>query len=159
MLIVVNDVTGCLVIRPATRWERALVCLRADSLDRRLAAGRAPETDALLALRAADLVRPAVRLRLAHGLQGILHEAASPDRYRRSILSAIARGNVRNAADLVATLIERLRSPYPVSACGMAKVNILLTDGAGPLYYPSNREQLRRAVHEAINDLEAPMTA
>lgn len=157
MLIVVNDVAGCFVIRPATRWERALVCLRADSLDRRLAAG--PETDALLALRAAVLVRPIVRLRLAHGLQGILHEAASSDPYRRSILSAVARANVRNAADLGARLIERLLSPWPVSACGMAKVNIMLTDGAGPLYYPAKTDQLRRTMHGAINDLDAPMAS
>ena len=159
MLIVVNDVAGCFVIRPATRWERALVCLRADSLDRRLAAGAEPETDALLALRAAVLVRPIVRLRLAHGLQGILREAASPDPYRRSMLSAVARANVRNAADLLARLIERLLAPWPVSPCGMAKVNIMLTDGAGPLYYPAKTDQLRRTIHAAIDDLDAPMAS
>lgn len=159
VLIVVHDVTGCLVVRAATRYERALVRLRTGSLDRRLATGDPPESDPLLALRAVVLVRPDMRLRFAQSLQQVMHEVVEPGRRRWPILSAVARENIRYATDALVTLVEGLLSPSPVSACGVARVKILLTDGAGPLYYPGSLNELRCAVQAAVDGLNAPMTS
>jgi hypothetical protein len=66
---------------------------------------------------------------------------------------------VLNAADELRRLVHRLRSPCPVSAQGMAMVKILLTDGAGPLYYAADASELAASVHEAIKALDGPMTS
>ena len=44
-----------------------------------------------------------------------------------------------------------------MSACGVAKVKLLLTDGAGPLYYPACDDELHVAVHAATEAINAPM--
>jgi hypothetical protein len=51
-------------------------------------------------------------------------------------------------------LAQRLRDPAPVSARGMARVAILVTDGSGPLYYSVASSDLAEAVRCARDALE-----
>jgi hypothetical protein len=157
--IVINHRTRGLLVRPATYRERLLARLRAGSLDRQLATATTPETSPLLAVRATAIVRPATRNEFARSLQRALRRAAAPGPHRPVALCASARRNLLNAADDLRRLIDRLRSPCPVSAQGMAMVHILLTDGAGPLYYPADANELPASVHEAIKALDAPLTS
>jgi len=156
-MIAIDDLTRGLVIRPATSRERLLARLRAGSLDRQLAAGTAPETSPLLALRAGALVRPAVRDAFARSLQRLVHHATAASSHRPLALSGAACRNVRNATAALSRLIERLRSPGPVSARGMAIVKMLLTDGTGALYYPSRSGELTAVVHEALTTLDSSL--
>ncbi len=47
-------------------------------------------------------------------------------------------------------MIALLSAPLPIPARGVAMANVLLTDGAGPLYNPRCDTELRRVV-EATN--------
>jgi len=158
-VIVINDRTHGFVIRPVSTGERLLARLRAGSLDRQLATGTAPETGSLLALRADAIARPATRKSLARQVQRILRYAANPGRHRPTALSGSACRNVLDAADVLGRLAERLRSPCPVSARGMAMVKILLTDGTGPLYYPARNGDLAASVDDAISALDGHVMA
>lgn len=157
MLIMIDDLTRGLVVRPATSRERLSARARAGSLDRQLAAGTPPETTALLALRAATLVRPKVRHRFARSLQQIMRYAASAGPHRSVVLTPLTCRNILNAAVELNRLTERLVSPCPVSARGVAMVEILLTDGAGPLYYPARASQLPASVGAAMDALDGPV--
>jgi hypothetical protein len=126
-------------------------------LDRRLAGGVVPETGRLLAVRAGTLVRPLVRRRLARSLRGIVQEAVCPRQGLPGILSAASRRQINDAVDILAELADRLESACPVSSCGVARVNLLLTDGAGPLYYPARDDELQAAARAAIEAMNAPM--
>jgi hypothetical protein len=42
--------------------------------------------------------------------------------------------NVAAAEDLIDTITLRLHSPRPVSARGMARLRVVMSDGCGPLY-------------------------
>jgi len=152
--IVINDSTHGLVLKRPTSVERGLARLRAGSLDPQLAAGIPPETGTLLALRAYTIVQPATRSRFARSLQHLVRHAAAPRSDRPVALSLPLCRNVRNAANLLNLLIDRLRSPCPVSAQGMAMVKILLTDGAGPLYYPTQDDELPVRVHATLSALQ-----
>lgn len=157
MLILVHDAAHGLIARLATPRERLGARLRAGSLDRRLAAGAAAESSPLLAVRALMLVRPSMRESLARSLQQIMTKAAQPDGRRSAALPPLPRAQILNSVDVLTTLIERLNGSAPVAACGVAKVKLLLTDGAGPLYYPSCASDLRAGVQDAINALSSPL--
>jgi hypothetical protein len=58
------------------------------------------------------------------------------------------------AAEHLETLASRLLGPGPVSARGVAEVQVLLSDGSGPLYDPGAAEDLRAAVARALHDLD-----
>jgi hypothetical protein len=155
MLILINALDQGVTTRTATPWERCVSHVRAYKLDHDIAAGASPESSALLALRAQALVRPAMRQRLARSLEQLLEEATpghGPQPWR---LRVRVRGDrILGAADALQILIDRLLAPAPVPARGMAGVRILLTDGAGPLYYPSNNDNLSAHVLEIIEQVE-----
>jgi hypothetical protein len=53
-------------------------------------------------------------------------------------------------------LIAALRAAQPVSARGVAIAELLLTDGAGPLYLRSNEVGLAVGVRDALRYLPCP---
>jgi hypothetical protein len=61
---------------------------------------------------------------------------------------------VFEAADDIDALAQRLASPLPREARGVALVRLLLTDGTGPLYSRRSREDLGAAVRRARAALE-----
>lgn len=121
-------------------------------LDEALAEGADPERDPLIACRAARLVEPATRRELAEGLRDTV-EAAVLTRPRGAAVPVAAEA-VRANSGLLLALAARLDSEMPVGACGVARAQILLTDGASPLYQPATPLRLQNAVEAALIGLE-----
>ena len=49
------------------------------------------------------------------------------------------RSAVAAAVGLIDQVVQRLTGPRPVSARGVARLRLLLSDGAGPMYWPGAR--------------------
>ena len=124
----------------AARRRRARLTLlawwNAPELDRHLAAGARPQTSAAMALRAQTITGSRSRKRLAAGLTGALRTAddAGP---RISAAVRPDRREVLATRTVLCAIERRLRAPEPVAAHGMAMLQVLLTDGTGPLYRPT----------------------
>lgn len=132
--------------RLAARWRR-------HRLDRALAGDAVPPPRAGLALRARMLAEPAVRGALGRQLRSVVDDARTgqaPSRVRiypnRSVVLA--------AAQELDAIADRLLSPDPVAAQGVAQIRLLLTDGAGPLYRRGATENLRTALTRALACLQ-----
>jgi hypothetical protein len=151
-----------LVLRANRPWHRALARLLAGSLDRRLAAGRAPESDVLLASRAETLVTPVLRRELAHLLSRHLDGGRRmPSRVRRTPRTP-DRDRI-TAEPALREVVALLGRDGPVPATGVAAVMLLLTDGAGPLFNARSHESLAAALARAASHLDplhtpAPVT-
>lgn len=155
MLILLDDVDQCVTPRGATAWQRLACHLRAGKLDRDLAGGASPDASAALALRAQALVRPSKRRALARSVQKLVEEATwggAPHPTEARI--PIRRDRIVDAADALQVLIDCLLMPGPLPARGVAQVNVLLTDGAGPTYYSGDTDDLRASVLHAAEALE-----
>jgi hypothetical protein len=126
---------------------------RAGELDRRLAAGESPEAGALLAIRGRRLTSRRFRARVAAGLARAVRDAEATT---RGFSAAIRpdRREVIAARTVLATLDRRLRAPEPVSAHGIALLESLLTDGASPLYRPTEPGALGSQLRAAAAALE-----
>jgi hypothetical protein len=142
-----------LVVRRVRRWDRLAARALASSLDRQLAAGRSPESTHLLATRAAQLASVAVRRELVrnfdHLLELVERTAAAPGARVLASREAIA-----EAEPDLREMLTKLATPLPTSARGVAMARILLTDGTGPLFRPRCPTNLRRAVQDAIAQLD-----
>lgn len=155
MLILIDALDQCVTTKAATSWERIVSHVRAYKLDRDLAAGASPESSALLALRAQTLVRSSMRRSLARSIEQLFEEATrgcTPGFAGARI--PIRRNRIMAAADALQMLIDRLVMPGPVPARGVAAVRVLLTDGAGPLYYPGSNDDLPAVVLNLVEQLE-----
>jgi hypothetical protein len=114
-------------------WVRTLARMKAASLDRRLAAGQAPESDRLLAARADLIVGRRSRQRLADNWEHLLTAARMPitpwgPRF------AVRATTVLLAEQPLRELVAMIREPVRVNPRGVALARLLLSDGAGPLY-------------------------
>jgi hypothetical protein len=63
----------------------------------------------------------------------------------------------RGPAGEFQALADRLLSPAPLPARGVAQARLLLGDGVGPLYRGTSRDDLRTRVAEAVQALD-PLT-
>ncbi len=154
MLILLDDV-DCVTTRAATPLERLVCHVRAAKLDRDLAGGVSPDASATLALRAQILVRPSMRRALARRVEQLVVEATlgrTPCPTEARV--PIRRDRILDAADALQVLIDHLLTRGPVPARGVAQVRVLLTDGAGPIYYPGDTDDLRACVLGAVEQLE-----
>ena len=138
--------------------DRLAARLHVQKLDRQLAAGAAPDGSPSLALRAQALLGPALRVRLALQLRRVLREAQRPQRMSPAAVP-VCRPAVLEAADDLELLAERLLDPSPVGVEGMARTRLLLTDGAGPLYWRTRRDALVRAARRALEGLDLTLAA
>ena len=110
------------------------------SLDRRLAAGQAPESGRLLAVRAQQIVTLGRRRELARNWERLLAVAAAgPSSRPRALL---CRDRIVAAATEVGDLAGHLRAPLPVAATGVAAARVLLTDATGPVFNRRDRSAL-----------------
>jgi hypothetical protein len=158
MLILMDDLDQCVAARDATTVERITALFRVARLDRDLASGVSPDSSAPLALRAQALVRPSTRRSLAQCLQQLLAEANHPGPPRLGGTRVrVKRERVLYAAAGLQLLIDRLVTPGPVPARGVALVRVLLTDGAGPLYYRGADDDLIALILAAVEHL-APLS-
>ncbi len=138
--------------RDATWRERIRARLLATRLDRRLAAGRSPESDPLLALRAQRLTRPSTRTALATAIGRVLREASSTARRTRPPLADLVA--VREVERDLVGLVDHLVAPVPVSARGVALVHEMLVDGGGPLYLRRSARDLSEMIRTATLALD-----
>jgi hypothetical protein len=138
-------------LRPAGRADRVRARVSGASLDATLAAGVPPEASRLLATRARDIVTLPRREALARDWEHLLRVAqgGQPGQARRVRSSRIAA-----AGPVISELAERLATPLPVGARGVAMATVLLTDATGPVYNRRSRETLTTALEAAIEQLD-----
>jgi hypothetical protein len=148
------------VARRRLPWDRLVLGWRALTLDAELAAGKSPDGERLLALRADLLVAPANRGKLAEQWEALLARAYQP----RGLLDP--RVPLRRAAVLAAepdilAMSAALRNPLPVPVRGVAIASLLLIDGTGPAYRSRGGIDLAAAVQGAVRHLDpaAELTA
>jgi hypothetical protein len=142
-------------------WDRVLARVFACSLDRRLAAGRAPESSRLLASRAQQLVSSATRRELARDWEHLLEVTRRPPA-RRTPRVPLCRDRISAAEADVRDMLTSLLTPLPMCARGVATASRLLSDAAGPLCSRHcTDDDLRAALREATAQLdpELPLMA
>jgi hypothetical protein len=107
--------------------------LRAYQLDRQLAVGVPAPAGSALALHQARLTSVAEREAIARALRLAVRDArtgATPGSSRIPVDPS----NIAAAEDLIDAITLRLHAPRPVSARGMARLRVVMSDGCGPLY-------------------------
>ena len=121
---------------------RVYVAVSRSKLDRALARGEDPVTRRALAVRAGQLVSTRGRERVVGALERAIAAARAP----RALTSAVAPNPtaVLSNRSALLDLVDRLRSPEPVAAAGVARVLVLLRDGCSPLYTPPRPDLLAR---------------
>src|SRR3954452_19707961 len=119
--------------RRGTFGKRLIALLRANQFDRMLAVGAPVPAGSALAVHAARLTSVDEREALARSLRHVLADA----RDRTVLMSSRTELNVPNisaARGRIDQITLRLHSPRPVTSRGVARLRLLLADGAGPLY-------------------------
>ena len=122
-------------------------------LDRQLAAGCDPETDAGLEARARRITSRRSRRRLADGLARVLRTVEPA----RPAFTAAARpdaAEVLAARTVLASLERRLLCDDEIAPSGAAMLGLLLTDCTGPVYHPTRPGELGSRVRAAAAALE-----
>jgi hypothetical protein len=112
---------------------RVTARLRAYQLDRQLAVGVPAPAGSALAVHQARLTSVAEREAIARALRLAVRDArtcATP----RSSRIPVDPSNIAAAEDLIDAITLRLHSPRPVSARGMARLRVVMSDGCGPMY-------------------------
>jgi hypothetical protein len=141
------------VSEPCRIRARVLARARAWRLDQALADGVCPDASATLSLRAHRLIGPATRRSLASELRDVIGRARRPQALLDNGVRLCA-GEVLRSRDAMDDLADRLDGWEPVEPAGVARVRLLLRDGAGPLYNQSFPGGLQGAVQVATDALE-----
>jgi hypothetical protein len=121
------------------------VRLHRASLDRELATGSRPLGDARV-LRAGQLAGPARRRQLARSIRRLVADASRPTVRGFSPAVPVERAAVERCREGLLGIAERLERPEPANPCGVARVSVLLGDGAGPLYCRAGARSLDDAM-------------
>ena len=132
---------------------KAQARFRGRSLDRALSNGEDPASSPVLTRRAAWLTRPRNRHALARSIRRLL----DPPSGRRPGPSAAVpphRGELAGARLPLARVAALLETDEPVSARGVARLRLLLTDGRSALYAPDRTGELRAEVEGILDALE-----
>ncbi|MCV7321430.1 hypothetical protein AWB99_08410 [Mycolicibacterium confluentis] len=133
-------------------WRaRLMVRLFAGRFDEALAFGCTVAPGNALGLHAARLTSDRERCGVARTLRRVSVQARQT-RPLRPATVAVHRANVIAAEGAIDAVVQRLHSPLPVSAMGMARLRRLLTDGTGPMY-ASGRGDLDGRLHAALAEL------
>jgi hypothetical protein len=141
------------VPRLGTLALRLRVWCTSSGLTRQLAAGASAVDSRELALRAGQITGRRMRELMAASIVDLVDEADG----HRPIFCAqvrIDRPKVVLTRVLLIELVERLRSPEPVTPGGMALILLLLTDPARPLYGLGGARDLAEAIVEARQMLD-----
>jgi hypothetical protein len=129
-------------IQPAIRRDeaarvplgaRVMARLFADRYDRMLAVGVPAKAGSALAAHAARLTSVDEREAIASSLRRSADHTCNRD----ALVSSRVELNVPNitaAQDRIDQVTLRLHSPKPVTPRGVARLRVLLADGAGPMY-------------------------
>jgi hypothetical protein len=155
--VLLTDGEDWSALRPHNcRWYHHLLALiRGWDLDRRLESGADPDHDVLLSLRAAALIAPSRRRRLALTLRQMTRDAErAPHPFDPRAF--VARREILQARDLMEETARLLVSSSPVNPMGVAHVRVLLGDGASPLYRRGPGPTLGDRLEAAIGALTEP---
>jgi len=129
-------------------WLRARVWLTRQTLDHRLAAGESMLASAALTRRAGQLTSVRSRRSLAAGIRRVTADAELP----APALSAavpIQRRAILRARHGLERIAAELAADEPVRLAGIARVQLLLTEGSSPLYTALPDGALDEAVAQA----------
>ncbi len=138
--------------------SRLIARLRAGHFDRLLASGAAVPMGSALEVHAQRLVSVTERETIARTLMRAVRETAAPITAPLLPLPLVSarvpfhRDNITAAEAEISTVTLLLHSPRPVAARGMARLRLLLTDGAGP-FYRHGRGDLEARLTVALADL------
>jgi len=126
------------VLRRTTAPRPSLVVrvrarLRANQLDRQLAVGVPAPAGSALAVHQARLTSVAEREDIARALRLAVRDARKGGIPRSSRIP-VDPSNIAAAEDLIDAITLRLHAPRPVSARGMARLRVVMSDGCGPMY-------------------------
>lgn len=133
---------------PASRLLARLMPWR---YDRQLLAGVAPEPGGALAAHIARLTSDTERRQLISALGFVVREAGvRPTLYSSRI--PLDEGTVSSAVTHIDEVRVRLEASRPVRALGVARLRLLLSDGAGP-FYEDGRGNLTVALREVLAEL------
>jgi len=108
--------------------------VRAGKYDRLLSVGVTPEPGSALAAHRARLTSAAERDAIALSLRRAVHDAHDHTPTASSSRVPLNVPNITAAEKLIDQVMQRLHSPRPIGALGMARLRLVLSDGAGPLY-------------------------
>jgi hypothetical protein len=133
-------------------WLRVVTWTRATTLDRELANGADPMQSDELSLRTGQLRSAGTRSRLAGTLRQAVDVANG--RHPPLITTRLRRQQIRDNAELLLTLAQRLSGDVPLGAQGVAMTARLVTDRSGPLYRNERRRPLSVAASEALTALD-----
>ena len=133
---------------------RLRVYVTRGALDRQIAVGRPYESTPALALRARQLTDARTRQQIARSLRGIVDHADDRASHRVISASVVEPAAVRRARHPILGLAERLEGTAPVNPAGVARAQVLLTDGLSPLYNRSCPRTATQAVYEVQDALE-----
>jgi hypothetical protein len=97
----------------------------------------------LLARRARRLAGRRCREAAARGIDRVLEDAREPLRHGFTSAIPVHRREVLDAAPALSDLAGRLRDDGPIDPAVVARVRLLLSDGAGPLFVPAAPGELR----------------
>jgi hypothetical protein len=122
-------------------------------LDTRLAAGVDPASDPALAVRAAQLLSPRHRRRLAALVERLVRDADANPPPSFSASLGIARDQVAEARASLLFVAHLLRHAEPIGPRGVAIVERLLKDGGSVVYVPSARGALELQVQSVLDCL------
>jgi hypothetical protein len=116
----------------APTWlTRMRATLFADRYDHEIEAGITAAPGSPVAAHAARLASTHEREELCGALHLVMSDALAGARGARVPVRAAA---VRQSADVISDILDRLGSPHPARVRGMARLRIVLSDGRGPLY-------------------------
>lgn len=135
--------------------DRVRAHLGALALDRALADGASPDSGVLLSLRAEALISTSNRHTVARALRRIVTDAGRPLSPLGPVLP-LARRYIRRHREVIHELAEVVDRPGPIDVRGLATLEVLLKDGAGPLYTDEHRDTLGPWLQAALTILTTP---
>jgi hypothetical protein len=132
--------------------QRLRVRLHSAELTRRLASGADPSSTPELALLARRLTSAREVRECVAGLERVMREAVAPSRTFTAV-APVNRAAIRAARPFLDHLLACLREADAPRAAGMARVELLLSDGCGPLYAPAPPGELAATAFRAAEGI------
>jgi hypothetical protein len=139
-------------VRRSGVCARLLVRARSVALDQALVNGADPDSSVTLSLRAQSLIGPRHRVDLAHRFRALLRAAGRPVHPFDPTLPVPTQ--VLLVREQIEEVIEVLESVEAIDARGVARLELLMRDGGGPLYGATPRPvELRRTLEQILDAL------
>jgi hypothetical protein len=133
---------------PASWPNRLRARLFAGRYDQQIEDGLSPLPGSPLDLHGARLISARERNDLAGALrQAVVDADSTPVPFHPRV--RVASAAVLHCAEVIEAVHDRLTDPFPVRARGIARLRMLLSDGAGPLYR-SGRGTLNAALRGVL---------